>query len=361
MTTADQTGTPPRQHRGLVPLLIATSLAFAWILLPFYGAILWGAIIALLFAPLYRRLLPQLGQRRNLAALLTLLVVLIIVILPLSLVAAALVHEATLVVQRIGAGEINPGRYLHGVFDALPESITSLLHRVGLGDFESLQQRISSAFAQGGRFMATQALGIGQNTFDFIARLCIALYLAFFLMRDGDAVARAVRRAIPLASAHKQQLFDKFNTVIRATVKGSLLVAAVQGTLGGIAFWALGVGGALLWAVLMALLSLLPVIGSALVWLPVALYFVATGALWKGFGLIAYGLLVIGLIDNLLRPMLVGKETHIPDYVVMIATLGGLAVFGIHGFVLGPTIAAMFIAVWHLYGTTRDAEAGSTA
>ena len=110
---------------------------------------------------------------------------------------------------------------------------------------------------------------------------------------------------------------------------------------------------------LMALLSLLPVIGSALVWLPVALYFVATGALWKGLGLIAYGVLVIGLVDNLLRPMLVGRETHIPDYVVMIATLGGLAVFGVHGFVLGPTIAAMFVAVWHLYGTTQDAQGGT--
>ena len=359
MTAVGQTATPPRQQRGLVLLLIATSLAFGWILLPFYGAILWGAIIALMFAPLYHYLLPRLGQRRNPAALLTLLVVLIIVILPLSLVAAALTREATLVVQRLGSGEINPGRYFHGVFDALPASITSLLHRVGLDDFDTLQQRISDALAQGSRFLATQAVSIGQNTFDFIARLCIALYLAFFLIRDGDAVARAVRHAIPLAPAHKQQLIDKFNTVIRATVKCSLLVVAVHGALGGLAFWVLGVGGALLWAALMALLSLLPVIGSALVWLPVALYFVATGALWKGLGLIAYGLLVIGLVDNLLRPMMVGRETHIPDYVMMIATLGGLAVFGVHGFVLGPTIAAMFIAVWHLYGTTQDAQAES--
>ena len=358
MTAARQSATPPPPQRGLLLLLIATSLAFGSILLPFYGTILWGAIIALLFAPLYRHLLPRLGQRRNPAALLTVLVVLISVILPLSLVASALAREATQLVQRIGSGELKPGQYFHGVFDALPPWITSLLQRAGLADFDTVQLRISDALAQGSRFIATQALGIGQNTFDFIARVCIALYLAFFLIRDGDDVARAVRRGIPLAPAHRQQLIDKFNTVIRATVKGSLLVVAVQGTLGGLAFWVLGVGGAFLWAVLMALLSLLPVIGSALVWLPVALYFVATGALWKGLGLIAYGLLVIGLVDNLLRPMLVSKETHIPDYVVMIATLGGLAVFGVHGFVLGPTIAAMFIAVWHLYGTMPDAQAG---
>ena len=161
MTAADPTATPPRQHRGLVPLLIATSLAFGWILLPFYGPILWGAIIALLFAPLYRHLLPRLGQRHNPAALLTLLVVLIIVILPLSLVAAALAREATLVVQRIGSGELNPGLYFHGVFDALPGWITSLLRRAGLVDFDTLQQRISDALAQGSRLIATQALNIG--------------------------------------------------------------------------------------------------------------------------------------------------------------------------------------------------------
>jgi predicted PurR-regulated permease PerM len=163
-----------------------------------------------------------------------------------------------------------------------------------------------------------------------------------------------LRRAIPLAPAHKRELLNKFSAVIRATVKGNLVVAAIQGALGGMAFWFLGVSGALLWAVLMAFLSLLPSIGAALVWLPVAVYFLLTGALWQGIALVAYGLLVIGLVDNLLRPILVGKDTRIPDYVVMITTVGGMSVFGISGFVLGPTIAAMFIAVWHIYVTTRD-------
>jgi predicted PurR-regulated permease PerM len=118
--------------------------------------------------------------------------------------------------------------------------------------------------------------------------------------------------------------------------------------------WFLGVGGALLWAVVMAFLSLLPAVGAALVWLPVAIWLFVTGAIWQGFALTAWGVLVIGLVDNLLRPMLVGKATLMPDYVVMITTLGGMVVFGINGFVLGPVIAAMFFAVWHLYLTTRQ-------
>jgi predicted PurR-regulated permease PerM len=137
-------------------------------------------------------------------------------------------------------------------------------------------------------------------------------------------------------------------TVMRATVKGSLLVAAIQGTLGGIAFWFLDVKGALLWAVLMAFLTLLPMIGASLVSMPVAVYFLLAGAAGKALVLVAYGVVVHGMVDNLLRPILVGKDARAPDYVVMITTLGGMAVFGINGFIIGPTIAAMFIAVWHL-------------
>ncbi len=346
---------PMHLENRLLLLLVAVSLALAWILLPFYGTIMWGAIIALLFAPVYRWLLPRLNQRRTPAALLTLLLVLVIVILPFALVTGALAREAALVFQRLQSGDLKPALYLQGLFDALPQWITALLNRFGLIDFDSVQQRLADALAQGSKFVATHALSIGQNTFEFIASLFITLYLAFFLIRDSDGLARTVRRALPLAPEHKDALIEKFTTVIRATVKGSLLVAAIQGALGGLAFWFLGVGGAVLWAVLMAFLSLVPAVGAALVWLPVALYFLMKGALWQGIALIAYGVLVIGLVDNLLRPMLVGKDTRMPDYVVMITTLGGMAVFGINGFVLGPMIAAMFIAVWGIYTTTQDA------
>jgi predicted PurR-regulated permease PerM len=324
---------------------------------PFFGTILWAIIIAMLFAPWHRRLLPVMKHRRTPAALLTLLIVLVMVIFPLVLVAASLAREATLVYQRVQSGELNPAQYLQGVFDGLPGWLASALDRIGLDDFAALQRRVSAGLAQGSQFIAAQALSIGQNTFEFVASLFITLYLAFFLIRDGDGVARAIDRAVPMAPVHKRELLEKFTTVIRATVKGNLLVAAVQGALGGVAFWFLGVGGALLWAVLMAFLSLLPAVGAGLVWLPVALYFLMTGAVWQGVALIAYGVLVIGLVDNLLRPLLVGRDTGMPDYLVMITTLGGMVVFGINGFVLGPAIAAMFIAVWHILAVKRGAVA----
>lgn len=348
---------PPRaaEHQALLWLLGAVSLAFGWILLPFYGTVLWGAIIALLFAPLYRWLLRRLGRRRTPAALATLLIVVLLVILPAAAIATAMGREAAQVVQRLQSGELNPSLYFRGVFDGLPEGVTSLLDRVGLVDFATLERRLLAGLAQASQFIATQALSIGQNTFEFVAALFITLYLAFFFIRDGEPLARAVRRAIPLAPAHKEELLAKFATVIRATVKGNLLVAAIQGALGGLGFWALGVHAALLWGVLMAFLSLLPAVGAGLVWGPVALYFLLTGALWQAVALTVYGVLVIGLVDNLLRPVLVGQDTRMPDYLVMISTLGGMATFGLNGFVLGPVIAAMFVAVWHINTTSGDA------
>ena len=341
------------EHWALLLLLIAVSAALGWILLPFWGAILWGGIIAMVFAPVHRWLLRHLKHRPMPAALLTLLIVVTLVIVPFALVSAALAREALLLYQRVQSGEWNAVSYFRHAFDALPTPLLSLLERFGWTDFDTLQRRLTVAMAQGSQFIATRALSIGQDTFEFIVHLFITGYIAFFLIRDGDALAETLRRAIPLSPAHKRELLEKFATVIRATVKGSLLVAAIQGALGGLAFWFLGVGGALLWAVLMAFLALLPAIGAALVWMPVAVYFFLTGALWQGAALLAWGLLVIGLIDNLLRPALVGKDTRMPDYVVMITTLGGMAAFGLNGFVVGPLIGAMFIAVWHIHVSSR--------
>lgn len=331
-------------------LLVAVTVALGVILLPFYTAIMWGLILALLFTPLYRWLLLRMGNRPTVSALCTMLIVLVSVILPLVLLMMALAQEATGLYQRLQSGELNPTLYFQRAFNHLPDGITAVLDRFGLVNFAALQRQMTTALSQGSHYVATQIFSIGQNTFEFVSSLFIALYLTFFMLRDGEQVVQAVGILVPLTPPHRHALSLKFLTVVRATVKGNLLVASIQGALGGLAFWFLGIKGALLWAVLMAVLSLLPAIGAAMVWLPVALYFLITGALWQGLALVAYGVLVIGLIDNLLRPVLVGQDTRMPDYVVMVTTLGGMAVFGLNGFVLGPLIAAMCFAVWHIFG-----------
>ena len=335
-------------------LLLGVTVAFAWILLPFYGTVLWGAIIALLFSPLNRWLLPRMGNRRNLAALTTLLVALFMVVLPTVLVAVSLTREATQLFARVASGELRPAETLRRLFDSLPSWLTDTLGRFGLGDFDLLQSRIGQLLTQGSQLIAAKTLNIGQDLLGLVVSLFIALYLAYFLIRDGASLMRSIRTAIPLPPDDKQALLQQFGTVLRATVKGNLVVAIVQGALGGLAFWFIGIHAALLWAVLMAVLSLLPAVGAGLVWGPVAIWLFATGQTWAAVGLVIYGMLVIGLVDNLLRPLLVGKDTGMPDYLVLISTVGGIAVMGINGFVIGPVVAAMFVAVWNIATAARE-------
>lgn len=345
---------PELQQKTFLILLILVSLAFGWILLPFYGAVFWAVVLALLFAPLYRWLLARMNQRQNRAALLTLLLAVVLVIIPLSLIVMSLVEDIMLVYNTLRAGKIDFSSYFQDIINVLPGWVVRPLGRMNLLDFEAVQSRLSTAAMQGSQIIAARAITIGQNTFNFAVSFCIMLYLLFFLLRDGKMLALRIREAIPLSTAYKTELFSKFTTVIRATVKGNIAVAAAQGALGGMMLWFLGVQGALVWGVLMAFLSLLPAIGAAVVWLPVAIYFLAVGPLWKGVALIVFGVLVIGMVDNVLRPILVGKDTKMPDYIVLISTLGGMGLFGLSGFVIGPVIAALFIATWTLFSAVPE-------
>lgn len=345
---SDGTRESALQDKTLLVLIIAVSLAFAWILWPFYGAILWAVILALVFAPAHRRLLNTTPERPNLAALLTVLLIVTIVLLPLALTAASLVNEATALYERVQSGELNLGRILQRFLDALPGWATGILRRLGVADVGDVQQRLLALLKEGSQFFATQAVLVGQGTANFVISLFVMLYLLFFLLRDGGSLSRRIKDAVPLRPEQKRALFEKFAVVVRAMVKGTILVAIVQGALGGLIFWLLGIHAPVLWGVIMAFLSLLPAVGAAVVWVPVALYLLVTGAVLKGLVLIAFGAGVIGLVDNLLRPYLVGKDTKMPDYIVLISTLGGIAIFGLNGFVIGPLIAAMFIAVWDI-------------
>jgi len=337
-------------------LLVLVSLAFFWVLWPYYGAVFWGSVLAILFNALFLRLLRKMPQKRTLAALLTLSIILVLVILPVGLISALLTQEAASVYQRVQSGELSFGRYFQQIYDALPSWVNGILDRSGLDNLGLIQERVTSSLTQGSQFIATQALSIGQNAFDFFVSFFIMLYLLFFFLRDGGALSRRIKEAIPLEAEIKRNIFSKFTTVIRATVKGNIVVAMLQGALGGLMFWFLGIHAPVLWGTLMAFLSLLPAVGAAIVWIPVAIYFLATGAIWQGVLLIAYGVLVIGLVDNILRPVLVGKDTKMPDYVVLVSTIGGMSLFGLNGFVIGPVIAAMFMVAWDIFLKAREED-----
>ncbi|WP_133646352.1 AI-2E family transporter [Paraburkholderia flava] len=337
-----------RNQKSFYALLFAVSLALVWILLPYFGAIFWGTILALLFQPLQRNLTVRFGNRPNLAALTTLALCVLIVILPVILMIGTLVQEAAFAYAQIQHGQWDFGLYFQKAVEALPGFAQRALDNVGLADMHGVQAKLADGASRISQFVAAQAVVIGQNTLQFAVGFGIMLYLVFFLLRDGRTISRRIRDALPLERSHKDRLLARFATVVRATVKGNIAVAAVQGLLGGIIFAVLGIKGALLWGTLMAFLSLLPAIGSALVWVPAAVYFLLAGPLWKAVVLILFCTLAIGTVDNVLRPILVGKDTKLPDWVVLISTVGGMSVFGINGFVIGPLIAALFISCWDI-------------
>jgi len=334
---------------SFITAVVLVTVAFLWLLLPYYGAILWAVILAILFRPLYRRLFHRFGGRANLAAGLSLLACICIVVIPGSIVLGSLAQEATSLYQRIDTREFDVSSILQQVYDALPTFVVHGLQSLGIGDLSEIQSSLTSFMGQLAQAFAARAVIIGQGTLQFVVSLGVMLYLLFFLFRDGHSIALAMRRASPLKDRYTDKIFGKFASVVRATVKGNVIIAIIQGTIGGVMFWLIGIEAALLWGVLMALLSLLPAVGAALVWGPVAAFLLLSGEYGKGLALLAVGTLVISMVDNLLRPQLVGKDLRLPDYVILISTVGGISLFGINGFVIGPLIAALFVAVWSLF------------
>lgn len=338
---------PKLAQTSFLVLLITITLLFGWIMQPFFGAILWAIVIAILFHPLQMKWAKYFGKRKSLLALTVLLLCTLIVILPLLGVTFSLAQEGANLYDKVHSGEIDLNSYVDRAKNGFP-ALQKLLHRFGI-NIGSVQQQLTNAATEASRYVATQALTFGQNTAQFVVSFVLMLYLTFFFLRDGDQLIQQLIRALPLGDTREHLLLRKITEVTGATVKGNLAVAAVQGALGGFIFWVLDVEAALLWGVIMAFASLLPSVGSALIWGPLAVYFLATGAVWQGVVLIAFSAGVIGLVDNLLRPILVGRDTKMPDYLVLLSTLGGISIFGLNGFVLGPLIAGVFIVFWDIF------------
>jgi len=335
------------ETRTFLLFLLIVTVGFLMILKPFFGTIFWACAITVIFYPMHTHLLNRFKGRTNTSALLTLTACILVVVLPVTVLVSSVVAEGADYYKKLESGEVDPTQYIEQVRTAFP-AVQQTLDRVGV-DFAKVKEGALNVSMSAGKWLAQNALNIGQNTFKLLLNICLMLYLTFFLLRDGNYLLELLIRALPLGDARERMLFAKFGEVTRATIKGNLVIAAIQGTLGGLIFWILGIPGALLWGVVMAVLSLIPAVGPAIVWVPVSIYLFATGDNVKGIVLVAFGAGVIGLVDNILRPILVGRDTKLPDYIVLLSTLGGLALFGINGFVIGPLVAALFIAFWGIF------------
>lgn len=330
-----------------IVLLALVTLLFIYLLRPFISVLFWATIISLVFYPVYWRIVHHCKFPPNLAALCSLLLCVVVVLLPLYFISGAFIEEGTMLYAKIESGDINPAAYVEQLRQAFPR-LQEILAPFAL-TLEDIKARISNGLLSIGGILARNAVAWGGGTLQIFVDLCLMLYISFFMMRDGHSMVELLVRALPIGDARERLLLGKFAEVTRATIKGSLVVAVVQGALGGLIFWILGIRGPLLWGVVMAVLALLPVVGSGLVWLPAAIFLILGDEAVKGVVLIVFGVGVIGLVDNVLRPFLVGRDTKLPDYMVLLSTLGGFMLFGASGFVAGPLVAVLFLSVWDIF------------
>jgi predicted PurR-regulated permease PerM len=333
------------QSAGFLFLLVLVTIAFGFLVSSFVTPIFWAAVLAIVFRPVERRLLAYFGGKRpNSSAALTLILVIVVVFVPLGFVAVAVSREAVGLYQRLTVGEL-------AVSDAMDRWVPALVRfgaQIGITP-ATVRSNVADAAAAVGTFVATGALAFGQNAVKAFGQFGLTVYVLFFFLRDGDQLLRSIARALPLGDARERALFERFTAVTRATLKGTLVVGLVQGTLGGVFFALLGLDAPAFWGVMMVACSLIPVIGPTAIWLPASIILLATGSVGKGITLLLLGTFGIALVDNFLRPILVGRETRIPDFVVLLSTLGGLGLFGLSGFVAGPAIAGLFITAWEMF------------
>jgi len=327
-----------------IALLLIVSLAFIWLIRGFLQPIFWAVALGIVVYPLHIQIERKLGDRRTLAATASMLLVLVIVVLPLAGIGAAVTTEAGALYARLTSGDIDLPQLYQRAEQYVPQLVSGL-QSLGI-DPARVQAQLSTVAVEITQFIARNALAIGQDTLRITIFFFLMLYLLFFFLRDHNRLLDGLVRALPLGDEREQHLLERFTQVSRATIKGTLVVGVVQGTIGGITFALLGFGAPVLWGVVMALLSIIPAVGPALVWIPAAIILIAGDRLGAGIVLIVVGAVIIGLADNVLRPILVGRDTRMPDYLILLSTLGGLTAFGLAGVVIGPIIGAFFLSVW---------------
>ena len=335
------------QRSSLLVLVAAVSVAFVLLLLDLLLAVFWAAVLAILFHGLYRRLTPRLWGRRGLAAATVMIIVMAGVVAPVLLLGWAVVNEAGEFYAAVEQGAFDLAAPLETVSAWLPGA-RGLLESLGLS-IEQIGEGLTSVAEKAARFAATGLVAAGQGALKLILQLAIMLYLLFFFLRDGEKLVAGLVRILPLGDEREYQLLGQFATVSRASVTSTIVIGAVQGGLGGVTLALLGVGSPVLLGVLMGVLSIIPAVGPGLVWAPIAIWLFASGAWVQGLILVVVGVLFVGLADNLLRPLLVGRASQLPDYLILLATLGGLSVFGFSGLVIGPVLAALFVVSWRMF------------
>lgn len=324
-------------------LIIILAIAMLYLIRPFIYPIFWAAIIAIIFHPLFTRLLQTL-KSPSISSIFTLIIVMVIIFLPMTIIATLLISQSVDLYQAV-----SDGNWIGRV-----QGVTGWLGHTALAPYlESIKNNWANYAGEAAQglsiFLFENLKNITQNSVRFVFQFFIMLYTLFFFLKDGAKFLSKMMRLSPLGNEYEAMLYQKFTSTARATLRGTFLVGGVQGLLTGILFWTVGIKGAVIWAVLTMAVAIVPAIGAVIIWLPAGIFMLAMGNIWQGLTILLVGTLIISTIDNFLRPILVGKDTQMHTLIVLFSTLGGIFIFGISGFIIGPIIAALFLSVASIY------------
>ena len=323
-------------------LLTLITILFVSLIFNFAAPILWSIVVSIIFYPLYEKLLLM-TNKKSLSSMLSLILILLLVIMPSIAVLGLIGNE---LINFINSSE---NYSFEQYFQMIPNesAINQLIAWSGLS-INDLIEKADDFLISASKMLYQSVSTISANVINFFVSLFIFVYLTFFFLRDGEKIVQHCMDAFPMKNEDESYLLDQFQKTTRATIKGTVMVALAQGFLGYLTLLLIGINGALIWGAVMALLSIVPAVGTVLVWLPIALVLFLNGEIMDASLLIFSGVFIIGMIDNLLRPILIGKETKMPDYLILLTTIGGISIFGITGFIVGPIIASLFISIWSL-------------
>src|SRR5918993_2251884 len=329
---------------GLITLgvVLALALYLCWLMVqPFINVVLWATVLAVVFYPMHRRIQAKVGSPSGAAALSNLLVI-VLILLPATFITIAVVRELAGAADNLQAGmqKLSPAQTIPWVAWIL-ERTGGYVEINPAAAREFIAERLQ---AWGGALAASTLLVVG-GAVGAIVQMVLVVFTMFYMFRDGDGIRHAVYRILPLERIQMHDISVRTKEVIGATIYGVLVISAIQGVLGAIIFSLLGLPSPLLWGVVMFFLSMIPMAGSFLVWVPAAIYLALTGEYAKAGMLVAWGAVVIGSIDNFLSPRLVGRRARLHELLIFFSVLGGLQVFGVLGLVLGPVVVAVTLAL----------------
>jgi predicted PurR-regulated permease PerM len=324
---------------------VIVTVLFFYIIKPFIYALFWAVILAGLFRPLYSKAEKKL-HRPTISATIVLILICLIFILPLGFIASLLLTESMDIYQSLSNDNSQINVYVQKLTQLIKHNpYTDRLHL----DDAALTAKITELSKNVAGYIFENLTSFTKNTIQFMVQLGVMLYALFYFIRDGEKFRETILRLLPLEYDRDRILLKHFQKTANATLKVTLIIGGIQGILGGLLFLFTGIQGAILWGIMMIITAVIPVVGCALVWVPAGIFMIVTGNLWTGLFIFAFGSLVISMVDHFLRPILLGNDVSMHPLLIFLSTMGGIIVFGFTGFIIGPIIMSLVVAVWSMY------------